>query len=53
MNDCLVVFSSVEKLDELNANGIAEAAKNSIVDVLGKLKEIASCSSRLRTLRAP
>jgi threonyl-tRNA synthetase len=39
MDDCLVVFSSVEKLDELNATGVAEAAKNSIVDVLGKLKE--------------
>lgn len=39
MEDCLVVFSSVEKLDELNATGVADAAKNSIVDVLGKLKE--------------
>ncbi len=39
MDDYLVVFSSVEKLDELNANGVAEAAKNSIVDMLGKLKE--------------
>lgn len=39
MEDCLVVFSSVEKLDELNVTGVTEAAKNSIVDVLGKLKE--------------
>jgi threonyl-tRNA synthetase len=39
MEDCLVVFSCVEKLDELNAPGVAEATKNSIVDVLGKLKE--------------
>jgi threonyl-tRNA synthetase len=39
MEDCLVVFSSVEKLDELNALGVADAAKSSIVDVLCKLKE--------------
>ncbi|HYA33001.1 MAG TPA: threonyl-tRNA synthetase editing domain-containing protein [Candidatus Bathyarchaeia archaeon] len=39
MEDCLVVFSSVEKLDELNASGVTDAAKNSITDVLGRLKE--------------
>ena len=39
MDDCLVVFSSVEKLDELDANRVADAAKNSIVDVLSRLKE--------------
>ncbi|MGZ4939959.1 MAG: threonyl-tRNA synthetase editing domain-containing protein, partial [Halobacteriota archaeon] len=39
MDDCLVVFSSVEKLDELNAPEVAKAAKNGIVDVLEKLKE--------------
>ncbi len=39
MEDCLVVFSSVEKLDELNASEVAKAAKNGIVDVLRKLKE--------------
>ncbi len=39
MEDCLVVFSCVEKLDEPNAPEVAKAAKNSIVDVLGKLKE--------------
>jgi threonyl-tRNA synthetase len=39
MEDCLVVFSSVEKLDELNAPGVTNAAKDSIVGVLGKLKE--------------
>lgn len=39
MEDCLVVFSCVEKLDEINVPEVAEAAKNSIVDVLGKLKE--------------
>ena len=39
MQDCLVVFISVEKLDELNASGVTDAAKISIVDVLGKLKE--------------
>ena len=39
MEDCLVVFASIEKLDELNAAGVTSAANNSIVDVLGKLKE--------------
>ncbi|MGZ4864098.1 MAG: threonyl-tRNA synthetase editing domain-containing protein [Halobacteriota archaeon] len=39
MEDCLVVFASIEKLDELDAAGVTSAAKNSIVDVLGKLKE--------------
>ncbi|MGZ7146487.1 MAG: threonyl-tRNA synthetase editing domain-containing protein [Halobacteriota archaeon] len=39
MEDCLVVFASIEKLDELNAAGVTTAATNSIVDVLGKLKE--------------
>jgi len=39
MEDCLVVFASIEKLDELDAAGVTRAAKNSIVDVLGKLKE--------------
>ena len=39
MDDCLVVFTSVEKLDELNAPGVTEAAKNGILDVMGKLKE--------------
>lgn len=29
----------MEKLDEINVPEVAEAAKNSIVDVLGKLKE--------------
>jgi threonyl-tRNA synthetase len=39
LEDCLVVFSSVEKLDEFNAPGVTEAARNSIADVLGRLKE--------------
>src|SRR5450756_3160913 len=39
MEDCLVVFASIEKLDERNAVGVTSAANNSIVDVLGKLKE--------------
>jgi threonyl-tRNA synthetase len=39
MEDCLVVFASIEKLDERNAAGVTSAANNSIVDVLGKLKE--------------
>jgi hypothetical protein len=39
MEDCLVVFASIEKLDELNAAGVTSAANNSIVDVLDKLKE--------------
>jgi threonyl-tRNA synthetase len=39
MEDCLVVFASIEKLDELNAAGVTSAASDSIVDVLGKLKE--------------
>ncbi len=39
MEDCLVVFSSVEKFDELNGPEVARAAKAGIVDLLGKLKE--------------
>jgi hypothetical protein len=39
MEGCLVVFANTEKLDELNASGVIAAAKRSIVDVLGKLKE--------------
>jgi len=39
MEDCLVVFSCVEKLDEINPEGIVDAARKGIVDVMGKLKE--------------
>jgi threonyl-tRNA synthetase len=39
MEECVVVFSCVEKLDEINPEGIVEAAKRSIIDVMGKLKE--------------
>jgi len=39
MDDCRVIFSSMEELDELNANRVANAAKNSIVDVLNRFKE--------------
>ena len=39
MEDCLVVFSCVEKLDEVNPEGIVEAAKKSVSNVMGSLKE--------------
>jgi hypothetical protein len=39
MEDCFVVFSCVEKLDEINPEGVVDAAKKGIIDVMGKLKE--------------
>jgi threonyl-tRNA synthetase len=39
MEDCLVVFSCVEKLDEINPENVVDAAKKGIIDVMSKLKE--------------
>jgi threonyl-tRNA synthetase len=38
MTDCLVVFSCVEKMDEINAEKVVEHGKKEIIDVMQRVK---------------